>query len=108
MALGNLADSSPTAAQRFHQFLDESRLRVIALGALALLAVLRGIRRTSHVTRQVRIRVLELRLGRCRWCCRFQTPALTFRWHSAGGAWPVARFPSSRFRWRWGRGLRGV
>lgn len=108
MTLGNLADSSPTAAQRFHQFLDESRLRVIALSALALLAVLRGIRRTSHATGQIRVRVLELRLGRRRRCCRFQTPALTFRLHSAGGAWTVARLPSSGFRWRWGRGLRGV
>lgn len=74
---------SPTAAKRLHQLLDKRRLRlIVSLSALALLAVLRRVRRAVQASRNVGIRVLKLCLSRC---CRrgIQAPALALRRHAA-------------------------
>lgn len=73
---------SHTAAQGFHDFLEEGGLRLIVRwGGLGLLGARCLIPRTPQTTRKVGIRVLELSLSRSRRCRCLETPrrpALTF------------------------------
>lgn len=99
---------SPTAAERFHHFLSERRLRLTVSRWRALRTLIVGRRAPDARVWEVGIGVLKLRLCRRRRRGCVKTPALALRRHPAGDVWALACPPGSRFGRGRRRGLRGV